>query len=112
MADNLAKPHLLSIVEHLLNHGVEFLVIGCQAAVLFGSPLPTFDVDLCYRRTPENLERLAQAFRELHPALRGAPPDMPWKPSLSRWEAISPSTPTLDHWTCLVGSNRWGAMKT
>lgn len=77
--DNTAKPLLLQIAEHLQRHQVEFLVIGGQAATLLGSPTPTFDVDLCYRRTPENLARLAAALLELHPTLRGAPPDLPFR---------------------------------
>jgi predicted nucleotidyltransferase len=79
MADATEKPRLVQIAEHLQRHGVEFLVIGGQAAVLHGSPLPTFDVDFCYRRTAENLERLARALPELHPTLRGAPPDLPFR---------------------------------
>jgi hypothetical protein len=39
----------------------------------------TFDVDLCYRRTAENLERLAKALTSLHPTLRGAPGDLPFR---------------------------------
>src|SRR5262249_11916132 len=66
------------IAEHFQRHGVEFLVIGGQAAVLLGSPLPTYDIDLCYRRTADNLQRLAAALKELHPTLRGAPPDLPF----------------------------------
>jgi hypothetical protein len=55
------------------------MVIGGQAATLLGSPLPTFDIDLCYRRTAANLARLAAALQELHPTLRGAPPDLPFR---------------------------------
>lgn len=73
------KPRLLRIAERLQRYGVEFMVIGGQAAVLLGSPVSTFDVDLCYRRTKDNLRRLAEALREVHPALRGAPPDMPFR---------------------------------
>lgn len=51
MDESTEKPRLLRIAEQLKRHGVEFMVIGGQAAVLLGSPLPTFDVDLCYRRT-------------------------------------------------------------
>ena len=47
--------------------------------MLLGSPLPTFDVDLCYRRSEANLKRLAAALREIHPTLRGAPPDLPFQ---------------------------------
>jgi len=79
MADDTAKPRLLAIAEHLQRHGVEFMVIGGQAAVLLGSPLPTLDIDLCYRRTGQNLRRLADALKELHPTLRGAPPDLPFR---------------------------------
>jgi predicted nucleotidyltransferase len=79
MASDTEKPRLLQIAEHLGRHGVEFMVIGGQAAALLGSPLPTFDVDLCYRRTRENLQRLAEALKELHPTLRGAPADLPFR---------------------------------
>ena len=79
MADDTGKPRLLAIAEHLRRHGVEFMVIGGQAANLLGSPQVTFDVDLCYRRTAGNLRRLADALRELHPTLRGAPPDLPFR---------------------------------
>jgi predicted nucleotidyltransferase len=61
-------------------HGVEFLVIGGQAESLMGSPRVTIDVDLCYRRTEENVRRLAEALSEIRPRLRNAPPDLPFQP--------------------------------
>ncbi|HEY8665848.1 MAG TPA: hypothetical protein VIL86_04240 [Tepidisphaeraceae bacterium] len=61
----------------LARHGVKFIVIGGQAEYLFGSPRVTYDVDLCYERSRENLERLAKAMPELKPTLRGAPADLP-----------------------------------
>src|SRR5262245_8685580 len=78
MAEEVEKPPLAKIARLLQKHQVEFIVIGGAAAVLMGSPLPTFDVDLCYRRTEENLKRLATALKEIHPTLRGAPPDLPF----------------------------------
>ncbi|HEX5136757.1 MAG TPA: hypothetical protein VFY93_07290 [Planctomycetota bacterium] len=78
--DDTGKPALVRIAEHFQRHGVAFLVIGGQAAALFGSAHPTYDVDLCYRRDPDNLHRLADALRELHPTLRGAPEDLPFRP--------------------------------
>ena len=77
--ESTESPNLLRIAEHLERHGVEFMVIGGQAAALLGSPLPTFDVDLCYRRTKDNLQRLAEALQELRPTLRGAPGDLPFR---------------------------------
>jgi hypothetical protein len=68
---------LRRIATILLRHRVEFLVVGGQAEVLMGSPRVTYDTDLCYRRTRENLERLANALKEVKPTLRGAPPDLP-----------------------------------
>jgi predicted nucleotidyltransferase len=79
MAAGTDKPSLVRFAERLQGEGVEFLVIGGQAAVLHGSPLPTLDVDLCYRRTAENLERLSKALQGLQPTLRGAPPDLPFR---------------------------------
>src|SRR2546428_10767107 len=60
----------------LAEHGVEFIIVGGQAEALMGSPRVTYDVDLCYRRTPENLGRLARALRTLKLTLRGAPADL------------------------------------
>jgi predicted nucleotidyltransferase len=79
MADNSEKSLLEQIAGLLAQHGVEFIVIGGQAEVLFGGSRVTFDVDLCYRRTGENVRRLAAALAELHPTLRGAPADLPFR---------------------------------
>src|SRR3954466_14143768 len=77
MAGDTEKCDLRKFAEVLLRHGAEFIVIGGQAETLMGSPRVTYDVDLCYRRTKDNLERLAAALEELKPKLRGAPPDVP-----------------------------------
>ncbi len=55
---------------------VEFMVVGGQAEVLMGGARVTYDVDFCYRRTSENLGRLATALKKLNLTLRGAPPDL------------------------------------
>jgi predicted nucleotidyltransferase len=78
MSEELPKSALERVAEVLTRHGVEFIVIGGQAEWVMGSPRITFDVDLCYRRNRENLERLANALKELNPTLRGAPPDLPF----------------------------------
>jgi predicted nucleotidyltransferase len=63
----------------LAAHGVEFIVVGGQAEALMGSARVTYDVDLCYRRTSENLERLATALGTLNLTLRGAPADLKFR---------------------------------
>src|SRR5262245_34554026 len=57
---------------------VEFVVVGGVSAVLQGAPLATFDLDICFRRTPENIARLLAALNPLKPRLRDFPPDLPF----------------------------------
>src|SRR5258708_32399596 len=51
------------VLEALTQAGVEFFVVGGVSAVLQGVPVVTQDLDLCYRRTPDNVRRLAAALR-------------------------------------------------
>lgn len=44
-----------------------------------GSARVTYNVDLCYHRTPENLRRLAAALGTLRLTLRGAPPELKFR---------------------------------
>ena len=78
MAEEVEKSALENVVDILAAHGVEFIVVGGQAELIPGSPRITYDIDLCYRRTEENLKRLAAALREIKPKLRNAPPDLPF----------------------------------
>ncbi len=60
----------------LLQHHVRLVVIGGFAGRLWGSPILTNDLDICYARDDANLEALATALRELGARLRGAPEDL------------------------------------
>ena len=66
------------LIDALVDSRVEFVIIGAVALVLHGSPRVTQDLDICYSREPENLERLARALKPFRPILRGAPPDLPF----------------------------------
>jgi predicted nucleotidyltransferase len=68
----------ITIVQTLVDAGVEFVIIGGWAAILHGSSKVTIDLDLCYSRRPENLRRLAAALAPFHPKLRGVPPELPF----------------------------------
>lgn len=59
-------------------HGVRFVVIGGVAAMAHGSPIITQDLDICYERTQDNMDRLAAALQELHARLRGVDDDVPF----------------------------------
>jgi hypothetical protein len=65
------------VIKRLTEAQVEFVVVGGISAVLQGAPIVTRDTDICYRRTPENIARLAKALAPWQPRLRGLPPDLP-----------------------------------
>jgi hypothetical protein len=50
-----------------------------KAAAAHGSARATFDLDVVYRRTPDNVDRLVLALTPYHPYLRGAPPGLPFR---------------------------------
>lgn len=58
-------------------HEVRYVLIGGFAAGVLGAPLITNDVDVCYDRSPDNLERLAAALSELGATLRVAHAEEP-----------------------------------
>jgi len=66
------------MLRALIEHGVDFVVIGGLAGMARGSSYPSYDLDIAYARDRENLERLATALQELGAALRGAPSDVPF----------------------------------
>lgn len=68
-----------AIVRSLTEHHVEFVIIGGLAMIARGSAHLTKDVDICYKRTPDNLAALVAALAPLHPYLRGAPPGLPFQ---------------------------------
>jgi hypothetical protein len=63
----------------LVRHEVDFVLIGGIAAIVLGSSYSTSDLDIAHSRDRANLERLAEALRELGATLRGAPEDIPFQ---------------------------------
>jgi hypothetical protein len=66
------------LLRTLSEGGVEFIIVGGAAATAHGAARLTLDLDIVYRRTPANIERLARALAPHHPYLRGAPPGLPF----------------------------------
>ena len=54
-----------AIFRSLAEHGVEYVLVGGLAATAHGASLVTLDTDICFRQTPENCDRLAQALATL-----------------------------------------------
>jgi predicted nucleotidyltransferase len=67
-----------ALIRLLTERRVEFIVVGGAAATAHGSARLTVDLDVVYRRTPENIARLVSALNPLEPYLRGAPPGLPF----------------------------------
>ena len=64
-------PHdLPRLIEVLNRHQVQYLIVGGAAAYAYGAIRPTEDADCVVRRERTNLDRLADALRELHARLR------------------------------------------
>jgi hypothetical protein len=59
--------------------GADFILVGGLAAVLQGAPIQTYDVDIVYSRSPENIEKLlallnaADAIFRIQPERRLSP---------------------------------------
>lgn len=62
----------IAALRVLHDEGVKFVVIGGYAGELLGAPLVTNDLDICYERSPDNLERLARALVRMKAKLRVA----------------------------------------
>lgn len=64
--DDQRKPiRFVELLRSLVEHKVEFVVVGGVAAVLEGAPVSTFDLDIVYSGTEENIQHLTQALTDL-----------------------------------------------
>jgi hypothetical protein len=52
------EPDYEAILRVLAEHRADFIVIGGVSAVLQGTPITTFDLDVVHSRAPENLDLL------------------------------------------------------
>lgn len=61
------------LIQRLCGADIPFVIVGGFAAMLHGSSLVTRDLDICAVLTTENVEKLRETFRELHPYHRLTP---------------------------------------
>jgi hypothetical protein len=66
------------LLQRLLSADVEFILVGGLAGNVHGSARATFDIDVVYRRSADNMARVVEALAPLQPYLRGAPPGLPF----------------------------------
>lgn len=67
-----------ALIRLVLDGGVECILVGGVAANVHGAARATYDIDLVYRRTPDNIDRIVRALVPIRPYLRGAPPGLPF----------------------------------
>lgn len=67
------------LIRRLIDCQVEFIIVGGLAATAHGSARYTDDLDVVYRREPNNVARLVDSLAPLSPYLRGAPAELPFK---------------------------------
>lgn len=67
------------LLRALEAEAVEFIIIGGAAGIAHGSARMTLDLDIVYRRTRENLERVARALAPFEPYLRNVPRGLPFQ---------------------------------
>ena len=66
------------LLRRLLESRVEFIIVGGVACNVHGSARATFDVDVVYARTADNIDRLVNALAPIQRYLRGAPRGLPF----------------------------------
>ncbi|HET6998041.1 MAG TPA: hypothetical protein VFI03_05570 [Solirubrobacterales bacterium] len=69
-------PDLSRLLEPLIRHGVDFVLIGGMAGLAQGSNYPSYDLDIVYSRGQDNIARMVAALKELDVRVRGAPPEL------------------------------------
>lgn len=84
------------ILERLVECKVEFVLVGGLAAMVHSAPVMTEDVDICLSFTRENLDRLVEAVRDLHPRHRLTAQRLPFEINDRNWSAFKNIYLTLD----------------
>ncbi|HEY2604246.1 MAG TPA: DUF6036 family nucleotidyltransferase [Thermoleophilaceae bacterium] len=68
------------LLRRLTIRGVDFVIIGGIAAVLWGSARNTFDLDISFALDDGNLDALGSVLTELRASLRGVHDEVPFVP--------------------------------
>lgn len=90
---------LSGLLAALDRHGVVYVLIGGMAAVTYGSPFPTEDVDITPATSGDNLDRLSVALDELDARIRaeGAPDGLPFAHDAASLAAVPTWNLTTSH---------------
>jgi predicted nucleotidyltransferase len=89
-----ARPELDAeeLLRRLTARGVDYVVIGGVAAMLWGSPRNTFDLDISFALDEGNLDALGSVLVELGASLKGVDEDVPFVPEARTLRRVEPLT--------------------
>ncbi|MDM8523977.1 hypothetical protein QUF80_11470 [Desulfococcaceae bacterium HSG8] len=68
-----SEPGITAILNALHDYQVEFIIVGGVCAVLHGTPVTTFDLDVVHSGSPENISRVLCVLEYLDAHYRGHP---------------------------------------
>jgi len=91
--------HPATLVQALVEGGVDFVIIGGVAVVLQAMPRFTKDLDICYSIAGDNLDALGRVLVALKARLRGIPEEVPFVPdgrTLRQTQIMCLTTPAGD----------------
>ena len=64
---------LSDLLNILIDKNIDFVLVGGFAGVVYGSTTVTQDIDICAVITPEQIDKLRECLKELHPRHRMTP---------------------------------------
>lgn len=104
---------LIQILSRLEAESVDYVVVGGFAAVIYGNPRVTVDIDICVTLSQDNLQRFADAINPLEPRTRrnGARIVLDSKPLGGEFSKIYTSAGELDIMHRLTGVESFQALR-
>jgi hypothetical protein len=69
---------LESAIKSLAANDVSFIIVGGVAITFYGSAYVTQDLDFCFARNKENLQKIVKALSTFEPRPRGFPENLPF----------------------------------
>jgi len=64
------SPDFIALLKTMVEHKVDFIIAGGISAVPHGAPVTTLDLDLLHSRSPDNINRLLLALKEIEACYR------------------------------------------
>jgi NAD(P)-dependent dehydrogenase (short-subunit alcohol dehydrogenase family) len=84
----MQPPQTEKLLTKLFDDGVAFVLVGAVAGLAHGLARATYDVDVCYWRHPDNIDRVCRSLAALAPHLREPHTHIPFHLDVATLEAL------------------------